>query len=107
LSELRSGVHWGAEEQERLRGTHRLPPTERYCKTCEASGRPQLVEDTMHMMYDCQQYDNLRAFYPVLFPPLALANRCLQSFFAGPAVALAGFAGACRRRGRHNAGLPP
>ncbi len=109
LSELRSGVHWGAEEQERLRGTNRLPPEQRYCKSCETAGRPQLVEDTMHMIYDCQQYNDLRAFYPMLFPqpPLAPTPRCLQTFFSGPTVELASFAGACRRRGRRNAGLPP
>ena len=44
LAELRSGVHWGLEERERLLGRAMRPRTERHCLHCEAAGQPDLVE---------------------------------------------------------------
>ena len=105
LAELRSGVHWGLEERERLLGRAMRPRTERHCLHCEAAGQPDLVEDTHHMIFSCVLYDSLRVAHPSLFPPGE--EPTLGSFLADPTATHASFAGAIRRRGRAASGLPP
>ena len=105
LAELRTGVHWGLEELERLRGPARRPRSERHCQHCEDAGQPGLAEDTHHMIFHCVLYDDLRAAQPALFPPGE--ELTLGSFLADPTPAHARFAGAIRRRGRAASGLPP
>ena len=76
------------------------------------------MEDTWHILYECQLYDDLRADFPTLFPlhaegpPVARPDvqhqhQQLVAFFAGPPVEVARFSAACRTRGRRAAGLPP
>ena len=69
LTELRTGVHWGAEETDRLLGHARRPAEQRYCPHCAATGQPGRVEDTHHIVFDCTLYTDLRQLYPELFPP--------------------------------------
>ena len=117
LAELRTGVHWGAEERERLRGAARLPPAQRACPHCAAAGQPSSVEDTHHIVFECVLYADLRQQYPQLFPPTgsprprlpALSQLSLQSFLEAndAAAATSHFASACRRRARLRLGLAP
>ena len=65
-----SGVHWGAESQDRMRGAARRPADERVCMHCEAAGQPGLVEDTKHMVFTCSLYSGVRCSYPHLFTRL-------------------------------------
>ena len=51
LTELRTGVHWGAEERERMLGRTRRPQAERHCPHCEAAGLEGRVEDTHHIVF--------------------------------------------------------
>ena len=71
LTELRTGLHWGAESQDRIRGAARRPADERVCMHCEAAGQPGSVEDTQHMVFTCSLYSGIRCSYPHLFtrPP--------------------------------------
>jgi len=86
LTELRTGVHWGAESQERIRGPARRPAAERICPHCAAAGLPEVVEDTRHMVFSCTLYSGFRSSYPHLFtrapprrvPPLEPAGTPLQ-----------------------------
>lgn len=105
LAELRSGVHWGQEERERLLGRAMRPREQRHCQHCQAAGRPGLVEDTYHMIFQCELYGDLRAAHPSLFPPGE--EPTLGSFLSDPTAAHARFAGAIRRCGRAAIGLPP
>ena len=59
--------------------------------------------DVGHIVFDCPLYAPERERWPDLFagPP------SLHAFFQQPAIALAQFAAACRRRGRQANGLPP
>jgi hypothetical protein len=108
LTELRTGVHWGAEERERLRGASRLPQDQRFCQHCADRGLPSRVENTPHIIFDCTLYDDLRALQPALFAAGQLQPRpTLAAFLDGPPRTLACFAGACRRRARRVLGLPP
>jgi hypothetical protein len=112
ITELRTGMHWGREERDRLHGAARPPLTERTCPHCEAAGLHGRVEDTKHIIFDCVLYSNLRALHPTLFPPTPPTGQPqpeepqMAAFLAGPSLHLARFAGACRRRGRLTAGLP-
>ena len=105
LAELRSGVHWGQEERERLLGRAMRPRAERHCQHCAKAQRPDLVEDTHHMIFHCVLYDDLRAAHPSLFP--SGGEPTLGSFLSEPTAAHARFAGAIRRCGRAAIGLPP
>ena len=115
LAELRTGVHWGLEERERLLGAARRPPAERECAHCAARGQAGKVEDTSHILLDCQLYADVRPRFPALFPPTAsthptAAPPTLREFLERPAEQqeqLASFAAACRKRGRLAAGLAP
>ena len=115
LAELRTGVHWGAEERERLLGPVRRPAAQRECAHCAAQGQPGRAEDTSHILLDCLLYADVRPRFPTLFPPTASAHPeaappTLHEFLERPAEQLeqlAGFAAACRKRGRLAAGLPP
>lgn len=115
LAELRTGVHWGAEELERLLGPARRPAAERECAHCATRGHPGRVEDTSHILLDCLLYADIRPRFPALFPPNASTHpeaspATLQEFLERPAEQqgqLAAFAAACRKRGRREAGLPP
>ena len=71
LTELRTGVHWGAESRDRIRGVARRPAHERFCIHCKAVGQPGQVEDTEHMVFRCSLYNGFRRSYPHLFtrPP--------------------------------------
>ena len=106
LTELRTGVHWGAEERDRLRGREARPRAERVCQHCAAAGQPGLVEDTEHILFHCVLYDDLRALHPDLFPA-GQPPSTLSALLDGEPGPIASFAGACRRRGRRMAGLPP
>ena len=105
IAELRSGVHWGAEELDRLRGRAARPPAERVCEHCAARGLGARAEDTRHILFDCVLYADLRRHHPDLFPEQQQPT--LASLLDGPPEAVACFVGACRRRGRRAAGLPP
>ena len=48
-------------------GAARRPPEQRTCASCEAAVRPGLVEDTWHILYECQLYDDLSANFPTMF----------------------------------------
>ena len=80
LAELRTGVHWGAEERDRLRGPACRPRAE--CAHCAAAGRQGLVEDTQHILFDCVLYEysaehapNLSCSLPLRAPrPPALSS---------------------------------
>ena len=108
LTELRTGVHWGAEERDRLLGPARRPPDQRVCVHCEQRGMPGLAETTCHIVFDCALYRDLRPLFPDLFPAgqPQQETASLADFFAGPDRPLACYAGACRRRGRRALGLP-
>ena len=60
LAELRSGVHWGAEERERLLGPARRPRDQRYCMHCAAAGLGGRAEDADHIVFECVLYAHLR-----------------------------------------------
>jgi len=109
LAEIRSGVHWGAEERDRLLGTRKRPASERECMHCAAQRLLGRVEDAEHMVFDCVAYDDLRALHPELFPAGQPRSErpTLAAFLEGPCGPLARFTGACRRRGRRALGLPP
>ena len=81
LTEVRTGVHWGAEEHERLLGRTRRPQAERHGPHCEAAGLEGRVEDTHHIVFDCSLYADVRERYPQLFPP---ACPCLSRPACGP-----------------------
>ena len=53
LAEIRSGVHGGAEERERLQGVHRRPTAERECMHCAARGLLGRAEDAHHILFEC------------------------------------------------------
>ena len=111
ITELRTGMHWGREERDRLRGAARPQLAERTCPHCDAVGLHGRVEDTRHIIFDCVLYSNLRPMHPTLFPPPPPTGQPqpeepqIAAFLAGPPLQLARFAGACRRRGRLAAGL--
>ena len=114
LTELRTGVHWGAEETDRLLGHARRPAEQRHCPHCAAAGQPGRVEDTHHIVFDCTLYTDLRQLCPELFPPPptgrrlpALARLSLKSFLSGSCAATARFTSDCRQRARRRQGLPP
>ena len=71
LTELRTGVHWGAESRDRIRGAARRPAHERFCMHCLAVGQPGQVKVTEHMVFRCSLYSGFRCSYPHLFarPP--------------------------------------
>ena len=69
LAELRSGVHWGAEERERLLGPARRPRDQRYCMHCAAAGLGGRAEDADHIVFECALYAHLRPiWFPDIFP---------------------------------------
>ncbi len=120
LTELRVGVHWGAEERDRLLGPARRPQEQRFCPHCQEAGLGSMVEDTQHIVFDCALYAELRQLHPQLFPqqqqqqqqrlPVfqALSQRgTLQAFLDGTCAATARFTCACRRLARQRLGLPP
>lgn len=102
LAELRSGIHWGAEEMGRLMGLER---SQRQCQFCQLLEAPGGVEDVRHMMFDCPLYADIRSRFEsqLSFSP----ELSLQEFFSQPSAPLARLAESCRRRGREAAGLPP
>ena len=108
LTELRTGVHSGAEERARLLPPVAKPPLgQRYCEHCARAGLPGRVENTHHIIFDCVLYADLRALHPELFPgghpqpePPSLAE-----FLSGAPAPLARYAEACRRRGRRALGM--
>ena len=75
LAELRTGVHWGREETDRLLPA--LPPRRsRVCQHCGSNS----VEDVEHILFDCTLYAAERNRWPHLF-----AERLpLHSFFSQP-----------------------
>jgi hypothetical protein len=98
LAELRTGLHWGAEETGR-RTVPLTPRAQRVCPHCQEDS----IEDARHIVFDCPLYAPERERWPALFagPP------SLHAFFQQPPPALAQFTAACRRRGRQASGLPP
>ena len=113
LTELRTGVHWGAQERDRLLGPQRRPPAERFCQHCTEAGLGGRVEDTQHIVFDCALYTDLRQLYPQLFPPADPQHRLpmfrlltLRTILEGTCAATAAFLGRCRRRARQRLGLP-
>ena len=72
LAELRSGVHWGAEERERLLGLAQHPRDQRYCMHCAAAGLGGRAEDADHIVFECALYAHLR---PIWFPDIFPAGR--------------------------------
>ena len=115
LTELRTGVHWGAEERERLLGRTRRPQADLHCPHCEAAGLEGRVEDTHHIVFDCNLYADVCERYPKLFPPAGLPHRrlpvfeqaSLRAFLEGTCAATARFTCECRRRARQRLGQPP
>ena len=130
LAELRTGVHWGAEETDRLLGAARRPPAERHCPHCARAGLPGRAEDTHHIVFECTLYADLRKLHKDLFPPAepespetdrdsprlpafaqisqsAARATALSAFLAGSGAQTARFTGDCRRRARRYLGLPP
>ena len=86
LTELRTGVRWGAESRDRMQGTARRPADERCCTHCEAAGQPGMVEDTWHMVFRCSLYRGLRCSYPHLFtrpPPREVPPHARAQVVAG------------------------
>ena len=98
---LRSGIHWGAEETDRLLSSSCRPPGERACPHC-TGGAPETVE---HIIFDCTLYSWARDDHrdALVSPP----RRPLSAFFDLPAQPLASFAAACRRIGLQAKGLQP
>ena len=110
LADLRTGVHWGAEERDRLRGPACRPRDQRECTHCAAAGQPGRVEDARHILFECILYSDLRQRHQDLFPATESPphpSPSLSAFLDRSPCALAHFAGACRRVGREAAGLPP
>jgi hypothetical protein len=139
LAELRSGVHWGMEERERLLGRYRRARALRHCTHCAAAGIDGRVEDAEHIVFECVLYSHLRPiWFPAIFPTgqpppppepggdapqpnrlgtllgcafpseeASTADGEASGTARSRALALAAFAGACRRTGRRAAGLPP
>ena len=69
LAELRSGVHWGAEERDQLLGPARRPRDQRYCMHCAAAGLGGRAEDADHIVFECALYAHLRPiWFPDIFP---------------------------------------
>ena len=69
LAELRNGVHWCAEERERLLGPARRPRDQRYCMHCAAAGLGGRAEDADHIVFECALYAHLRPiWFPDIFP---------------------------------------
>jgi len=56
LTELRTGIHWGAEERDRLLGLQRRARGERHCTHCTALGLPGRVEDAHHIVFECELF---------------------------------------------------
>ena len=106
-SEPAAGGH--EEHLERRDGVRAKPPQQRMCLHCAQRGRPGLAEGTLHIIYDCALYDNLRPLFPELFPAGQTPGErpTLGEFIALPSAPLAEFAGAARRRASSARGLPP
>ena len=102
LAELRTGIHWGAEETGRLAGLDRQ---QRICPHCAALGGPGGIEDAEHILLHCPLYSAERDRWPELGFSTAPTLRAFLE--QSPPQPLARFAEACRRRGRAAAGLPP
>ena len=100
LTELRTGLHWGREETDRLRAGGPAPRTQRTCLHCGGG-----TDDVEHILFDCSLYAAERARWP----ELTAQRVSLHALFAQPGgmQPLAQFAAACRRRGREANGLPP
>jgi hypothetical protein len=96
LTELRTGLHWGAEET----GRRTVPFTARERRVCLHCSDG--IEDTHHIVFACPLYNPERARWPELFA----GRPSIHAFFQQPAAPLAQFAAACRRRGRQVNGLP-
>jgi hypothetical protein len=117
LAELRTGVHWGAVERDRLLGSARRPREQRHCEHCARAGLPGRVEDTHHIVFECALYTDLRQLSPQLFPHPPTGSRMpiftqlsrsgdLAAFLAGSDAATARFTSACRQRAHRRLGLP-
>ena len=102
LTELRTGLHWGAEETGR-RTVPFTPREQRVCPHCPLGRTEGRIEDACHIVFDCPLYAPERERWPDLFagPP------SLHAFLQQPAPSLAQLTAACRRRGRQANGLPP
>ena len=100
LTELRTGMHWGAEEQGRRTGT---PREQRVCPHCPALDGPGGIEDTRHILFVCPLYAAERERWPELFheflglPPASVP---LSAFFQQSNTELAALAAACRKKAR-------
>ena len=100
LTELRTGMHWGAEEQGRRTGT---PREQRVCPHCPALDGPGGIEDTRHILFVCPLYAAERERWPELFheflglPPASVP---LSAFFQQSSTELAALAAACRKKAR-------
>lgn len=104
LAALHTGVHWGEEERDRLRGVERMPAAERHCQHFTQRRLPGTAEDTAHIIGHCSLYTDPRPLFPELFPPGQEPK--LAMFLAGPPEQQACFAGACRRRAHKCLGRP-
>ena len=78
LTELRTGLHWGAEET----GRRTVPFTARAQRVCPHSQEGS-IEDARHIVFDCPLFAPERERWPALFagPP------SLHAFFQQPAPA--------------------
>ena len=103
-----TGCHWGPEHLERREGD-RAKLQQRVCPHCAQRGRPGLAEDTLHIIYDCALYNDLRPLFPELFPAGQTPGErpTLAECLALPSAPLAEYAGAARRRARSARGMPP
>ena len=111
LAELRTGVHWGAEERDRLNGPARRPAHLRTCQHCAENAQPERPEDTHHIAFECVLYADVRPLFPSLFPagqpPPERGGPALGSLLSGPPTLIACYASTCRKRARRVLGLPP
>ena len=95
LTELRSGMHWVAEEHGRRTGT---PRKQRLCPHCPALDGPAGgpaggIEDTRHTLFVCPMYVAERDCWAELFhefPGLPPASVPLSAFFQQSGTKLAG-----------------
>jgi hypothetical protein len=64
LTELRTGMHWGAEEQGRQTRTSR---EQRQCQHCQRLDGPGGIEDVRHVLFVYPLYREERLRWPELF----------------------------------------
>ena len=85
LAQLRTGSHWLRVETGRWQ---RLERGQRLCPHCDTG----VVEDEMHMVFDCALYTGVRQQFADLF---GSGDRNLGSFLSQPPVRVAQFVHQC------------